>query len=166
MKLYLMRHGIALELAEAGVASDEERPLSPKGRKKTRQVAQGLATLDVRPEVVASSPLLRARETAEIVADVLDARIDLCPALAPGGKIKDLVEWLEEAAEDTILAAGHMPDLAETLSYLISGDARARFEFKKAAVALVEFDGRPRIGAGTLAWLLPPAVLRALGEEA
>jgi len=166
MKLYLMRHGLALDLAEAGVTSDAERPLSPKGRKKTRQVARGLAALEVAPGVVASSPLRRAQETADIVAEVLETRTDVCPALAPGGDVKDLIEWLEELAEDSVLAVGHMPDLAEMLSYLVSGDARARVEFKKAAVALVQFDGRPRVGAGMLAWLLPPSVLRALGEKA
>ena len=91
MRLYIVRHGIAVSHGTPGV-SDEGRALTEEGIEKMRQAAKGLRSLDFIPEVILSSPLLRARQTAEILLDVLDKKIEfeISPALAPSGTRQEL----------------------------------------------------------------------------
>ncbi len=158
MKVYLMRHGIALDVADGG---DAARPLSPEGRRKTADVARGLERLGVKAAVCVSSPLSRARETAEIVARALKAETDVCEALAPGGDVNEFLEWLDEHDAGDVLAVGHMPDLGRALAVLVGG-GDLRVQFKKSGVACIEFESRPRREAGCLGWLLTPRIIRKI----
>ncbi len=163
MKIYLMRHGIAEEMG-MGIPTDAERPLSEEGRRKTAEIAKGLRVVGAAPRRLISSPLLRARETAEIVARILHGAksVELEEALAPGGEFQALLHALR-GADDT-LAVGHMPDLSEVAGRLLTGDARGAFDFRKGGVACFEFEGPARPGQGALEWFLPPRLLRKLAS--
>ena len=165
MELYLMRHGAAVNVGEQGARTDAERMLSAEGVEKTTAVARGLKAAGlVDLERVIASPLVRARQTAEIVARVLAPRIEveLADELAPGADPPDVVRWLRSQREARILLVGHMPDLSVLASYLIAGSDRGCIEFKKAGIAKITFDHAVQRGAGCLEWLLPPGLLRRL----
>lgn len=164
MNLYLMRHGIALDIGERGIDRDAERPLSEEGRRKIAWVARGLQGLGVAPQGWASSPLLRARQTVEIVARrwTSPPQIEICEALAPGGTPRDFLDWLRERPSWDWLAVGHMPDLSDLAGSLLFGSAGAEVEFKKGAVACLACEGTPRLGSFRLQWLMPPRAFRMM----
>jgi len=163
MKLLIIRHAIAVDRGVSGV-SDDERPLTPDGEKKFRQAARGLADAAPRPAVLFTSPLLRARQTAEIAAAAwgrLKAR-DL-PALA-SGDMDGLAAALAEQPQDaTIAVVGHEPHVSDLLARLLGGAAAERLTFRKGGAALVELPGGLAEG-GRLVWYLRPRILRRLGK--
>jgi phosphohistidine phosphatase len=167
MDLHLMRHGIACELGEHGVTRDSERPLTAEGRQRTRAVARGLLTLDVRPDLIATSTLTRAVETARLVADVLaHARpVEEHDFLEPGARPDEILAWLKGLSAGSVLLVGHMPDLGELASFLLCGALEADIQFKKAAVCRLVFDHAPAAGKARLEWLMPPRPLQALGKD-
>lgn len=162
--LYLMRHGIAADPAPG--TSDADRPLTEEGVRKTTRVAVGLQQIGVAPDVILSSPLRRAEETARIVAAVVapSARVELYPLLAGGEPVEDVVKNLRvprRARE--ILLVGHQPDLGQLASYLLTGSANlAPPPFRKASVAAINVTAVPPREAGVLEWFLTPAQLRAI----
>jgi len=164
MMLYVVRHGIAVDVGEEGVRKDAERFLSAEGRRKTAEVGRGLNTLGIKPDVILTSPLVRARETAELIAAELEGvpPVELCPALAPGGDFMDLVRDLKQTQANEVMWVSHMPEVAEWVSLWIGGEAGIGLAFKRAAVACVGFEGAPAVGAGRLEWLLPPGVSRRI----
>jgi phosphohistidine phosphatase len=165
--VYLMRHGIAAD-ANPGT-SDADRALTPDGVRKTTRVALGLQQLGVKPDLILSSPLRRADETARLVADVLkpDAAIELYPPLAGGFIPEDIVKGLRphrQARE--LFLVGHQPDLGELASYLLTGSGRiVPLPFKKAGVAAIEVGSLPPRGPGTLQWFLTPGQLRDIASQ-
>ncbi|MCX7818337.1 MAG: phosphohistidine phosphatase SixA [Kiritimatiellae bacterium] len=163
MRIVFMRHGIAVDGAAA--ASDELRPLTEEGRERVRKVARGLRTLDCRPRIIVSSPLVRARETAEIVAELLAPKVEVqeLDSLRPGGNFAEFMSWVEQQDAEEILAVGHMPDIAEFAQRCLTGRVLFSMTFKKAAACLIEFDGEPAAGRGCLEWLIQPGALRQLG---
>ena len=161
-ELYLIRHGVA---AERGLAwpDDAKRPLTEEGIGRMKKAAKGLKRLDVRLDVVVSSPLVRARQTAEVVAGVFDEMPPLVftAALAPGGRYSDLLADLQTQVRRTRIAlVGHEPDLGR-LAARLAGSRRA-FEFKKGAVCRIDVDALPPARSGTLRWFLPPSILRRI----
>ena len=152
MTIYLVRHGAALDMGEAGISKDFDRPLSKEGRRKTEEVAAGLAALGVAPELIGASPLVRAQETARILGSVLcpDRRVELCPCLQPDAPLAAAVEWLRGAGVESVMAVGHMPDIAELAALLLAGEADLQLVFKKAAVACISFEKLPAAGCGRL----------------
>lgn len=163
MNLYLMRHAHALDIGEKGIRSDRARPLSAKGIEISHEVAAALKAIGVQVDCVVTSPYPRALQTAEIVAQELgEAPIDKCPMLEPGASPSEVLQWLRGNTLDSIMMVGHMPDLAEIASVLISGTPTAGLTFKKAAVCRISFDAAPAPGTGTLEWLLPPALIAKL----
>ena len=165
MELYIVRHGLAGQSTED--AGDDERALTPKGRQKTHKVAEGLRALGCRPGRIATSPLKRAAETAQIIADVIgsDAPLDVCNFLVPGATAKAVADWLATLEEDSVMIVGHMPDTAEIAASLIFGQPGADIVFKKSAVCCISFEGAPAEGAGRLEWLLQPAQLCAIADS-
>lgn len=164
MKVYLMRHGIAAD-AGIGIATDAERPLTDEGRQKTVKIARGLRALGLSAPRVLASPLLRAVQTAEIVAKVLAKKedVEIVEALAPGGNLPDLIRALRGSRD--VLAVGHMPDLSYAAGGLLTGEARGVFDFRKGGVACFAFEGPVRPGRGVLEWLLTPRMLRTIGGD-
>jgi phosphohistidine phosphatase len=162
--VYLMRHGIAVAVGERGVASDAARMLSEEGRRKTADVADGLRSLECVPDRVFSSPLVRARETAEVVANRLGGMtVETADELAPGVSPADVVRWLSRVQAKSVLLVGHLPDLPDLASLLITGGTAAGLHMRRAAVCCITFETGVHAGAGTLEWLLQPSVLRRLG---
>jgi phosphohistidine phosphatase len=168
MHLLIIRHAVAEE-KEAWAATgepDERRPLTADGRKKMRRATRGLRHLAPSIDLLGASPLVRAAQTAEIVADVYGALAPvtvgaLTPERAPG----DFLSWLRDAApgHEVVAAVGHEPHLSGLVSWLLTGRAAPSVvELKKGAACLIRFDGEPKKGEGCLAWLLQPRQLRQL----
>jgi phosphohistidine phosphatase len=169
VRLVIIRHGPAADretFARDG-QNDAERPLTERGREKMVANARGLRTLVPSLDVLATSPLTRAAETAEIVAREYDSMpVARVSVLAPGGRRDDFLEWLRTGgrAEATIAVVGHEPDLGELVAWLVTGEPTPFFSFKKGGAALVELVAPATPGRGTLRWLLSPAVLRSLAR--
>ncbi|MDA3920481.1 MAG: phosphohistidine phosphatase SixA [Salinisphaera sp.] len=169
MDIIVIRHGIALDASAAQQLglSDAERPLTPRGERRTRAAAIGLrATLtDMPVDDILTSPLLRARQTADILASYLDdPPVDEADVLAPPVDMARLDAWLHQHFGDRrVMLVGHEPDLATWVSWSLTRRRDRLMAFKKAGAALLEFPGTPEGGTGTLRWLLTAAQLRALG---
>jgi len=158
MDLYLIRHAEAHPLNEH-IADDAERPLTDAGRDATRALAQTLTRLGVQLDVLATSPLLRTRQTAEELltgwpAPVPELRV--AAELAPGGKRRKIALGLRKLGKHAIGLVGHQPDLGELAGWLI-GSRKAQIDFDKAGVALIRCADEPGKSAGSLVWLATPA---------
>jgi phosphohistidine phosphatase len=169
MNVLVFRHGNAMERDEAQAEGIEEaeRPLTRKGRSRTREVAKALSRLA--PEVVSmlSSPYRRAVETALIVGKAYDdLACEETPALLPEAHPEELCAVLgERSPESTIVVVGHEPHLGQFIGYCLTGSLASPFELKKAGVCLMHFDQGPKAGAGRLSWFLPPRILRRVGAR-
>jgi phosphohistidine phosphatase len=167
MELVFLRHGLAAD-REEWQGSDEDRPLTAEGVERTQQAVRGLRALKVRPDAILSSPLLRARETAEIAKKGLltDAKVELADELAPSAAPDPLIARLADLADKpVVLCVGHEPHLSTTISAMISGKTAASFDMKKAGACCIRFTGVPKAGAGTMLWLLAPKFLRLIGAR-
>jgi phosphohistidine phosphatase len=161
-ELYLIRHGLAEERGDAW-PDDTKRPLTDEGVSRLRRSLRGLARLGVSVELVLTSPLVRARQTAEIVAAGLDPRPALMnvDSLAPDGSFAAVVGDLEKhARKSRIVLVGHEPAIGDLAARLIG--SRHPIEFKKGAVCRIDIDDLPPVGPGDLRWMLTPKILRAL----
>jgi phosphohistidine phosphatase len=167
MELIIVRHAIATERGDAAYANDDDRPLTPDGIHKFRAAARGLKALGVRLDRIVSSPLVRARQTAEILRDTVasDLDLDFSKHLAPGGDYAALIREVAALGVERVAVVGHEPHLSGFASHmLLAGAGRASILLKKGAAALVSFDGPAAAGAGTLEWLLQPSALRDVGR--
>lgn len=173
IKLYLMRHGIAADIGEAGVINDEDRPLTPEGRARMKQAAEGLRQLNLKLNLILTSPLLRARQTAEVVAEVLELqhKVKIIESLAPGrgfinGEGGHAEIFLELGAYqfDRALLVGHMPDMTELASFLLTGNRNLNIEFRKGGLCAIEVSSLPPRGPGLLRWSLRSKHLRLIGK--
>jgi phosphohistidine phosphatase len=167
MILYLFRHGIAMNVGTHGVKRDQDRMLSEEGRRRTAAAARGLENLHCRLGRIVCSPLIRARETAEIVAGILipQQTTELNHDLGPDGSMKALVDWLEAQHPDPVMLVGHLPDLATLASLLLTGSDQMHLMLKKASCCCISFPGAVLPGTGGLEWLLQPKMLRMLGNK-
>jgi len=159
MEILLFRHGIAEDSSPHG---DGARRLTKEGIEKTNEAARGLARIIDRPEVLFTSPLTRAVQTADILADALDVKPQTMPALASGSADAVLRE-VRKVEESFIILVGHEPMLGELGAMLCAGDGARFLEVKKAGALLIDTGGRaPAPGVATLVWMATPAMLRAL----
>lgn len=133
MKLFLVRHGIAVDGLSAEIKSDAQRPLTPEGHEETELVARGLKKAGTKIELLVSSPLIRARQTAAIFADVYnpDAKIEICEALAPGGSPGDIYKFLKGTKADSVALFGHEPDMGELAQTLLGAEFGIPFKKQK-----------------------------------
>jgi phosphohistidine phosphatase len=164
-ELYIMRHGIA-EDRGAGVPDDASRALTPEGKEKMREIAAGLDRIEVKLNWVVSSPLVRAHQTARIVAETLSSKppLELCAALEPGGSPEKLAAFLSQHPERrSVMVVGHEPDLGELAARLIGAGRSAIMPFKKGGCCLITFADFPIKSQGRLMWWITPAILRKLG---
>lgn len=152
MKIYFLRHG---EADWPGWdRPDDERPLTKKGKKEMKRVAEFLADHEVNPGVILSSPLPRALQTAEILAEMLEMTVTEEPALAPGFDSKKLATLLRQRAGQDVMLVGHEPSFSEAIASLTGGGVR----LSKAGVARVDVDDANQRG-GQLIWLIPPKMM-------
>jgi phosphohistidine phosphatase len=161
-ELYLIRHGIAEERGEAW-PDDTKRPLTDRGIARLKKEARGLALLGVTFDVILTSPLVRARQTADAIAGALEARppIVTIESLSPGGTFQAVLSDLEKHSRRSRIAlVGHEPGLGELAARLTG--ARHPIEFKKGAVCRIDFETLPPAGPGALRWFTTPKILRSL----
>ncbi len=164
MELVFLRHGVAAD-REEWKGDEADRPLTAEGADRTKDVVRGLRTLKVRPDVILSSPLLRARETAEIAKKglITDAKVELADELTPAASPDWLIGRLADLADKpVVLCVGHEPHISTTISAMVSGKTAAAFEVKKAGACCIRFTGAPKTGAGAhhrRPLAAPPAVL-------
>lgn len=167
MNLFLLRHGIAAERGDFDYQNDAGRPLTTKGRRQLRKVAAALRGMKLRFDVIWSSPLVRARQTADIVAAELKLkqRLAFTDALKPGGDAKTLVQKIAalKPAPENLLLVGHEPDLSELISLFVTGNTAADFALKKGGLAKLEADQLRAGKCATLVWLLTPVQMKLMG---
>lgn len=163
-ELYLIRHGLAEDRGEAW-PDDAKRPLTEAGMARLRKEAKGLSKIDVTFDVVLTSPLVRARQTAEIIAAGQDPKPHLTNAdsLSPDGSYAAVIADLaKHSRRKRIALVGHEPSLGELAAKLIG--SRRPLPFKKGAICCIEVDSLPPAGPGDLLWFLTPKILRSLGK--
>ena len=168
MNLYFMRHGIAVDRADSGAGSDDrERQLTPKGIKRMNKAAKGLATLSLSFDRILTSPLERARQTAKIVAQILQVedRVEEIEQLSPEQSAQDLLSGLVAySGKKEILLVGHEPQLSSTISVLLSGTSGAVIRLKKGGLCCLQVDGLPPRESAVLHWALTPKQLRLMAR--
>ncbi|MGB3636997.1 MAG: phosphohistidine phosphatase SixA [Rivularia sp. (in: cyanobacteria)] len=163
MELYFIRHGIAQEATS--FFKDEQRSLTEQGRTKTQKVAQRLKDLDLSFDLIATSPLVRAQQTAEILVSIgLSSQLEQCSHLAPGGSAEGWVEkWLKPKnyPPSTCLGlVGHQPCLSNWAEILIWGEVKNSLILKKAGIIGIEIpSAAPIMGRCQMFWLTPPRYL-------
>jgi phosphohistidine phosphatase len=161
-ELYLIRHAVAEERGDAW-PDDTRRPLSDEGMSSLRKAARGLVRIGVEFDVILTSPLVRTRQTAEIVAAAFNTRppIVAVDSLTPDGTVQGVMNDLEKHARRTRIAlVGHEPGIGELAARLFG--SRRPLEFKKGAVCRIDIESIPPAGPGTLRWFLTPKILREL----
>jgi phosphohistidine phosphatase len=168
MNLYIIRHAIAVDEGASEYEDDSQRPLTDKGRKKMRQIAKGLRTLGVDFDLILSSPYVRAKETAEILADVFKMKknIEFSENLIPMGDPDLLIaEMNEKYNVNSIALVGHEPHLTALISLLVSENAGVDMTLKKGGVCNLSADDLHHSRKATLEWLLTPGILVEIGEK-
>jgi phosphohistidine phosphatase len=166
MNLFLLRHGVAVERDEFDFVHDELRPLTAKGKKQLRHVAAALRALELNFDLILSSPLGRARQTAEIIAAELKLkkRLSLANELKPGAGAKKLIQKIggTKRRPANVLLVGHEPDFSELISLLVAGNTGAGFVLKKGGLAKLEIEKLRAGKCALLEWLLTPAQMNLM----
>jgi phosphohistidine phosphatase len=161
MKLYIVRHGLAGERGDPRYPNDRLRPLTEEGGKRFAATIQVLIRAGLRPGIVATSPLIRCLQTAEIIVDQAHGNPKLVEiaALEPESDLDALIDWTIEQHTDEVVWVGHAPDVSDLAAGLLSGDGDCRIRFAKGAVACIAFEGPLARGEGELQWLVTAKVL-------
>jgi phosphohistidine phosphatase len=160
MNLYVLRHGIAVEPGTPGFEKDSDRPLTTEGKDRLRQIAAAMKKMDLRFDLILSSPFLRAKQTAEIITESLKLKKQLAfsDALAPDGNPKALVRQLTELkpVPENILLAGHEPYLSQLIGLLTTGETGVAVGLKKGGLGKLEAQSLHYGRCAQLVWLLTP----------
>jgi phosphohistidine phosphatase len=166
MDIYFLRHASAGDKKAPTPQEDEKRPLDQKGIEQSKQMGKFLAALEVEPEAFISSPLTRAVQTAELVAEQLKTQpsVTLDDALRPDASYEQFEDLLQHyARRKAIIVTGHNPNQSEFLSYLVTGGTtKSAAELKKGSVAKVDYEN----GKATLQWCITPKVLSVAQDSA
>jgi phosphohistidine phosphatase len=171
MILHLLRHGIAVDRTPGSFASDADRLLTDRGRERLRIEALGMRALGLTFDFICTSPLLRAHQTAQIVAQAygMESEIVVTEALAPGSGFDQqldarapIVRHLNGRQFEHALLVGHEPDLSELASLLLTGSRGLNVQFKKGALCAIAVAGFEKPHLNELLWLLAPRQVRAL----
>lgn len=161
--VYFVRHGIAEERSPA--QTDETRALTPEGEKKTRRVAERLRSLNIHFDLILTSPLVRAHQTAHILQVCgLGERVEISTELAPAGQLERWLDWLltwqVEQSQGSLAIVGHQPNLGDWAEQLVWGAVRGRLVVKKAGVIGITVpEAMNAIGQSELFWLTSPRLL-------
>ena len=167
MNLYILRHGIAVEPGTPGYEKDADRPLTPEGEHKLLQIAKAMDALDLSFDVILSSPYVRARQTAEIVAKALKARkaLELSDSLTPDSNPKKLVNLLTrlQPLPEKVLLVGHEPFLSGLISLLVFGQVTLAVVMKKGGLCKLSTGALKTGRCASLEWLLTPKQMALMG---
>ena len=168
MRLILFRHGPASQRDPARWPDDAKRPVTRRGRERTARAAAGLQRLMGAANRVASSPLVRARQTAEVVVEAVapEVKIETLDALAPGAPAREILRWLRGLDSGAkVILVGHEPHLGKVAGVLLFDSVAAQMPLKKAGALMIDFVGPVEPGAGRLVAFLPPRALRRLARN-
>ncbi len=151
--IYIARHAWAGHFGDPQWPCDSQRELDPEGAGRYRQVVEQLAERGFAPEIVATSPYARCRQTAELIARHTPGQPEVVElgALEPGSDIEFLLQWTRDAACQQICWVGHAPDV-NTMAAVLVGDGQANIRFAKGAVAAIRLFSEIGYGAGELYW--------------
>ena len=166
MKLYLLRHGVAVARGTPG-CRDEDRPLTKDGAEEMALEARGIRKLVLGFDAIVTSPLKRANDTAHIVAQAFGSgeKVKELAGLAPGGKISEIQTYIERFHScQRVLLVGHEPHLGSLIAALLSVK-QPPVELKKGGLCLVRMESGPLKNRPTIGWLLTPRMLRRLGRR-
>jgi phosphohistidine phosphatase len=183
MNLYILRHGIAVEPGTRGFAKDADRPLTPKGKRKVGKIANAIDAMGLSFDLILSSPYVRARQTAEIIAGALccQRRLELTDALVPSGNPGKVLGLLMRGGNPmegpgvavhrkpparplkNVMLVGHEPYLSSMVSLLITGNSHASIVLKKGGLCKLSAETLKAGRCAQLEWLLTPKQLLRLG---
>lgn len=170
MDLLIVRHADAGDPKQFGAATHtaDLRPLSNKGRKQMRTAALALRELVPSCDTIASSPLKRAVQTAELLCAAYGLESpQTTEALVPGAALAEFEQWATQFGDTECIAiVGHEPHLSTLVTWLMTATQGSRIAMKKGSACFLEFNGPVRAGSGTLRWLLTPRLLDALAGSA
>ncbi len=167
MDLYIVRHAIAVERGTPGYEEDSQRPLTDEGRKKMKKIVKGLRQLEVKPDLILTSPYVRARDTAEILAKGLKLKdkIAFSDNLIPPGNFDALInEIVEKHNVDNLALVGHEPMLSSFVGFLMTGSPNSTITLKKGGVCLLSSEDFRQQRRAMLQWLLTPAIMVELSK--
>ena len=166
MKLSLLRHGIAADRGSTEYESDSERPLTPKGERRMRRIAKGLQASGLATDLILSSPYVRARQSAEIVAQVLSTpeEVVFAETLTPEGNPRQLIAMLrtDHHERQDVLLVGHEPYLSRLISTLLTGGPNLTVEMKRGGLCSLSIETMRFGRCASLVCLLSPSQLRRL----
>jgi phosphohistidine phosphatase len=152
-RVYFIRHGKAEDFGPSG--ADEDRRLTPDGKREVAAVAKHLRRLDEKISIVLSSPLRRAVETAEIFAEALGVKAEIVPELDPPVSAQKILNFVKRREEHRIVLVGHEPGFGQTIARWLEAHAQA-LPMKKAAIARLDVPEEGEGGPIGLAWMAPP----------
>lgn len=162
MKLYILRHGDAVESGDPRF-KENERPLTPKGIQRTKELAHALKQMEIAFDFILSSPLARARETAEIIGRGVkfSGQLELTDDLALSGSMADLVKHLNmlRPVPENVLLIGHEPYLSGFISLLCTGGPGLPITMKKGGLCRLDVESPRCDKCATLEWLAPPRLI-------
>ena len=166
MELLIVRHAAAVDPVPGGEKDDDARPLTPKGKRQMRKIVEGIATVVDDLEAIGHSPLIRAEQTAKILASTYNGVSQHeVKGLAPAGDREDVLSWMQEQGEnDTLAVVGHEPHLGLLASWLLAAPFNHFMEFSKGGACLLKWPDYPTAGNAWLQWALTPGQLRKLGK--
>jgi len=168
MEVLLVRHAIAeLKVDEGGTQPEDAlRELTGKGRRRMSRIARGLRRIHPKVDLLATSPFVRATETAQILAKQYESVKPISiPELQPGAGIDAVCAWLRGLdATGTVVVVGHEPDLSLLAAYLLIERKNSLLALGKGGACLLEVPAGAPPGEGLLHWLLTPRHLRRLGR--
>ena len=162
MELYIVRHAWAGHFGDPEWPNDDQRPLTDDGKERFARLVAIVAPRDFDPQVIASSPLVRCRQTADLIADGVPSKPDVVElhALAPSGNLDPLLRWTADQARrhERIAWVGHTPGVGRMVAAMIGGSS-GWIRFAKGGIAAVRVDGPLENGTGELRWLVTAKML-------
>lgn len=166
IQLYFLRHAPAVERGSEGF-TEEERPLTEEGREKMILAVRGMKKLDVDFDALLSSPLIRAKQTAELVKHYLPFKgsLEIEEELAPGGTLKALLKKLGARSEESFLLVGHEPTLSSWIQSLLGCGSASALQMKKGSLCHLRLESPEAEAGSELIALLPPKFLRLAGRK-
>ena len=158
--LYIVRHAWAGHFGDPDYPDDRLRPLTEEGRERFCQMVDILADRGFQPKVIATSPLVRCRETADLIYQLVrgNPKVIEIDALRPGSDLEEMLRWTNRQESSEVAWVGHAPDVGRMTAELIS-DGNTDIRFAKGAVAGIRFSGKAAKHTGELRWLLTAKML-------
>jgi phosphohistidine phosphatase len=166
MTLYVLRHGIAVERGTAGFTQDSDRPLTAEGKQKLKRIARAIRVMELEFDVILTSPYLRARQTAELVAGALrmTRKVQVCTPLVAEAEAEEVVEHLKtlQPPPESALLVGHEPQLSQLISLLLGGAPGLMIALKKGGLCKLTVPAWNAGPTAILDWLLTPRQMASM----